>query len=94
VCLFCVVPFCRDQFDVARRVEVADAGVKLHHKRLTPERLRAAVQQTIGKRAGAERVARGFAAAGGSSAAADAVEEIFTPDATRALQAAARQAPS
>ncbi len=38
----CVVPFSRDQFDVARRVELDDAGVRLHHKRLNPERLRAA----------------------------------------------------
>jgi MGT family glycosyltransferase len=76
----CVVPFCRDQFDVARRVEVADAGVKLHHKRLSPGRLRAAVHEAIGKRAGAERAARGFVAAGGSPAAADVVEELLTPD--------------
>ena len=40
----CVVPFSRDQFDVARRVELNDAGVRLHHKRLNPPRLRAAVQ--------------------------------------------------
>jgi MGT family glycosyltransferase len=73
----CVVPFCRDQFDVARRVEVAGAGVRLHHKRLTAARLRSAVRETIGKRAGAERVARGFASAGGSPAAADAVEELL-----------------
>ena len=33
----CVVPFSRDQFDVARRVEMNDAGVRLHHKRLNPE---------------------------------------------------------
>ena len=74
----CVVPFFRDQFDVARRVEAADAGVRLHHKRLTAKRLRAAVREAIGKRAGAERVARGFAAAGGSAAAADAIEEMLT----------------
>jgi MGT family glycosyltransferase len=80
----CVVPFCRDQFDVARRVEVADAGVRLHHRRLTAKRLRVAVQRAIGKRAGAERVARGFAAAGGSAAAADAVEELLGSDAAGA----------
>ena len=72
----CVVPFCRDQFDVARRVEVAGAGVRLHHKRLSPARLRAAVRRATGKRAAAESVARAFAEAGGSAAAADAVEEI------------------
>ena len=43
----CVVPFSRDQFDVARRVELNDAGVRLHHKRLNPERLRAAVHTAI-----------------------------------------------
>ena len=73
----CVVPFCRDQFDVARRVELTDAGVKLHHKRLNPQRLRAAVREAIGKRPGAERVARAFAAAGGAPAAADALEELL-----------------
>src|SRR3954468_6957543 len=86
----CVVPFCRDQFDVARRVENADAGVRLHYKRLTPKRLRSAVRSAIGKRAGAERVARGFEAAGGGSAAADAVEEIVSVEvpATAATAAA------
>jgi MGT family glycosyltransferase len=73
----CVVPFCRDQFDVARRVELAGAGAKLHHKRLTAARLRAAVNEAIGRRAGAERIALAFAAAGGSSAAADVVEELL-----------------
>jgi MGT family glycosyltransferase len=73
----CVVPFCRDQFDVARRVEVADAGVRLHHNKLTPRGLRAAVHEAIGKRPGAERIAQAFSAAGGSSAAADAVEELL-----------------
>jgi MGT family glycosyltransferase len=75
----CAVPFCRDQFDVARRVEVADAGVRLHHRRLTAQRLRAAVARTMTKRAGAERLADAFAAAGGPGAAADAVEELLAP---------------
>ena len=74
----CVVPFCRDQFDVARRVEATDSGAWLHHKKLTPERLRAKTREAMGKRAGAQRVARGFAAAGGSSAAADVVEELVS----------------
>jgi MGT family glycosyltransferase len=73
----CVVPFCRDQFDVARRVEATDSGVWLHHKRLTPERLRASVRAATGKRPGAERVARGFAEAGGAPVAADVVEELL-----------------
>ena len=72
----CVVPFCRDQFEVARRVEVADAGVRLTPRRLNPRRLRRSVRDAIAKRAGAERVAAAFALAGGSAAAADAVEEL------------------
>src|SRR5436190_5582054 len=79
----CVVPFCRDQFDVARRVVLADAGTRLHHKRLNPERLRSAVRGAMAKRPGAERVARGFAAAGGAAAAADAVEELLPTTAGR-----------
>jgi MGT family glycosyltransferase len=74
----CVVPFCRDQFDVARRVEATDSGTWLHHKKLTPERLREKTREAMAKRAGAQRVARGFAAAGGSAAAADVVEELIS----------------
>jgi MGT family glycosyltransferase len=73
----CVVPFCRDQFEVARRVEVADAGVRLTPRRLNPRRLRRSVREAISKRAGAERVAGAFALAGGAAAAADAVEELL-----------------
>jgi hypothetical protein len=50
----------------------------LHHRRLSEDRLRDAVHSAIKKRAGAERIARAFAAAGGPSAAADAVEELLT----------------
>jgi MGT family glycosyltransferase len=73
----CVVPFCRDQFEVARRVEVADAGVRLSPRRLNPRRLRRSVRDAISKRPGAERVSRSFAAAGGATAAAEAVEELL-----------------
>ena len=74
----CVVPFSRDQFDVARRVEHNDAGVRLHHKRLNPARLRSAVQVAMTKRASAERIAEAFAHAGGPPAAATAAEELLT----------------
>jgi MGT family glycosyltransferase len=70
----CVVPFGRDQPEVARRVEVAGAGSRLPARRLSPERLRAKVHEAIGRRAGAERLARAFAAGGGARAAADAFE--------------------
>ena len=41
----CAVPFGRDQFEVARRVEVAGAGDAAARRRLSPERLRAAVRR-------------------------------------------------
>jgi MGT family glycosyltransferase len=70
----CVVPFGRDQLEVARRVEVADAGTRLPAGRLRPDRLRAKVREAMTKADGARRVANGFAAAGGARAAADAFE--------------------
>jgi MGT family glycosyltransferase len=70
----CAVPFGRDQLEVARRVEAAGAGTRLPAKRLRPDRLRAKVHEAIGMREGAGRVQRGFAAAGGPPAAADAFE--------------------
>jgi MGT family glycosyltransferase len=70
----CAVPFGRDQFEVARRVEVAGAGTRLPAKRLTPERLRDKVRQAMDCGDGARRIAAAFAAAGGPQAAADAIE--------------------
>ena len=78
------VPFGRDQPEVARRVEVAGAGVRLPVRRLTPDRLRAAVRRAIGLRAGAERIAAAFAAAGGAGAAADELEALI-PRSTEVL---------
>ncbi len=73
----CVVPFGRDQLEVARHVEVASAGTRLPAKKLTPARLRAAVAGARACRAGAERIADAFRAAGGSAAAADALEPLL-----------------
>jgi UDP:flavonoid glycosyltransferase YjiC (YdhE family) len=73
----CVVPFGRDQFDVARHVEVADAGTRLPASRLSPERLRAAVREALTKKAGAERIASAFAAAGGPKAAVGALDKLL-----------------
>ena len=70
----CVVPFGRDQLEVARRVEVAGAGTRLPAHRLTPKRLRAKIREAMAKRPGAQSVAEGFSAAGGPVAAADAFE--------------------
>jgi len=73
----CVVPFGRDQFEVARRVEVAGAGTRLPASRLRPDRLRTAVREAMRRKAGAERLAAAFAAAGGPRAAADELEELL-----------------
>jgi UDP:flavonoid glycosyltransferase YjiC (YdhE family) len=78
----CVVPFGRDQLEVARHVEVAGAGTRLLPKKLTPARLRAAVAGARECRAGAERIADAFRTAGGRAAAADALESLL-PGRTR-----------
>jgi MGT family glycosyltransferase len=70
------VPFGRDQFEVARRVEVAGAGVRLPAPKLRADRLRSAVLEAMDMRAGAQRVADGFAAAGGAVGAADELERL------------------
>ena len=71
----CAVPFGRDQLEVARRVEVAEAGSRLPAKQLTPERLRAKVREAMDRTDGARRISSAFAAAGGAEAAASAIEE-------------------
>ena len=43
----CAVPFGRDQLEVARRVEIADAGTRLPAKRLNAERLRDKVREAM-----------------------------------------------
>ncbi len=71
-----VIPFGRDQLEVARRVEHAHAGVMLPPTRLSPSSLSAAVSAARGMRQGAERVARAFAATGGPAVAANVIEEL------------------
>ena len=73
----CAVPFGRDQLEVARRVEVARAGTRLPAKRLSPQRLRAAVKKAIRCEEGARRIAVGYRKAGGAIAAADALEALI-----------------
>lgn len=72
----CAVPFMRDQLEVARRVEQCGGGTLLSSRRLRPERLRAAVEEAIECRAGAERVRDAFEHAGGAEAAASALESL------------------
>jgi MGT family glycosyltransferase len=71
-----VVPFGRDQMETARRVEFAEAGVRLSPRGLTPARLLKALNVATERRAGAERVSCAYASAGGPSAAAEAILEI------------------
>ncbi len=71
----CVVPFARDQAEVARRAEVAHCGTRLAAKKLTPARLRAKVRKAMTMVDGARRVAAGFAATGGVARGADLIEQ-------------------
>jgi MGT family glycosyltransferase len=71
----CVVPFGRDQFEVARRVEVARCGTRLPAKKLSVDRLRAKVKEAMTMTDGAKRVAEGFAATGGVARGADLFEQ-------------------
>jgi MGT family glycosyltransferase len=73
----CAVPFGRDQFEVARRVQVAGAGSMLPASRLRPGRLRAAVEQAMACTAGVARIASAFQGAGGAADAADALEQLL-----------------
>jgi MGT family glycosyltransferase len=73
----CVVPFGRDQAQVARRVAAVGAGTQLPPAELGPESLRRAVREAMTMRAGAEAVAVAFARAGGARAAAAAVEDLL-----------------
>ena len=75
----CAVPFARDQFEVARRLEVSLSGTRLPSSRLTAARLRAAVAGAVSKKEGARRVELAFRTAGGPRAAADALERLLPP---------------
>ena len=72
-----VVPFGRDQPEVARRVSECGAGVTLPSKKLTPERLRVAVREAIARRPGAEAAGARLRASGGPDRFADEAEELL-----------------
>ena len=80
----CVVPFGRDQFEVAGRVAASGAGTVVMPNQLNPATLRSAIREAMTMRAGAERVAAGFARAGGAVAAATALESLHTTSVRRA----------
>jgi MGT family glycosyltransferase len=70
------VPFGRDQHEVARRVEVSGAGVRLPSSKVTPARLRDAVRQARSKHDAAQHLARELATAGGATRAAEEIEAL------------------
>ncbi len=74
-----VVPFGRDQLEVARRVEAAGVGVRLPQRRLG--KLDRAVGEALELRGAVEPIASSMAAAGGDRAAAEAVEELVRAEA-------------
>lgn len=76
----CVVPFGRDQFEVAKLVGASGCGTVVMPDRLTSGGLASAVREAITMRAGAARVAEGFRTAGGAAAAADAVKGLVGAD--------------
>lgn len=71
----CVLPFGRDQHEVARHVRVAQAGTSVSPG-ASVAKVRAAIDAARTMRAGAQRIGRAFAAAGGAAAAAEVVLEL------------------
>jgi MGT family glycosyltransferase len=72
----CVVPFGRDQFEVAKLVGLTICGTVVMPGQLNPDHLTSAIRDAMTMRAGAAQVAEGFRKAGGSVAGADAVEGV------------------
>jgi MGT family glycosyltransferase len=71
-----VVPFGRDQLEIARRVTEAGLGVSVKPSELTPQRLRAAVQQAIGLTTATRAAARASAGSDPAGRFADAAETL------------------
>jgi MGT family glycosyltransferase len=87
----CVVPWGRDQLEVARRVVQSRAGALVPRAKLTPVRLRAAVEEARRNADGAAGVAAVFARAGGTDRAVALLEGLLVsgrPDPGRMSEAA------
>jgi MGT family glycosyltransferase len=87
-----LVPTTWDKPDNARRVTEAGAGVRLPRRRVSPERLRAAVRQVLSEpayRAKATEIAVELAAARGPAGAAELLEELATSERSAARAGAA-----
>lgn len=73
----CVVPWGRDQLEVARRVVESRAGSMLRRGKLSPARLRQAVADARGCAEGAAKVRAAYAAAGGAERCAALLEDLL-----------------
>jgi UDP:flavonoid glycosyltransferase YjiC (YdhE family) len=72
----CVVPFGRDQLEVAGHVKAAGAGEVVQRFRLSPSRLRKAIRAASDRRPQAQQLAAALLGAGGPTAAADRLESL------------------
>ena len=79
-----VIPFGRDQNEVARRVEHAGVGVCLPRRRLSPDSLAAAVGRARGLAGNVDAMAERMNTAGGDQAAANVIEDLLGEAATEA----------
>lgn len=78
------VPFGRDQPEIARRITEAGVGVSIPAKKLTPLKLREAVNAAVARRSQSVEVARGLAELDPAAAFADAAGGLVpTPKAAR-----------
>src|SRR5439155_1403427 len=73
----CLVPWGRDQFEVARRVTGCGAGTQVLPPELSSDRLRAAVHEATALRPTAEWVGSRLRSAGGPGAAASILERLL-----------------
>lgn len=73
----CVVPFGRDQLEVARHVELCGAGTRLPAGALSAAKLRAAMERAMTMKPGAQAVAESFRRSGGAPGAADVIEGLL-----------------
>jgi UDP:flavonoid glycosyltransferase YjiC (YdhE family) len=77
------IPFGRDQPEVARRVEVAQADIRLPARKLHPAHQLGAVRHAIELRPGAQRIAAAFASLDTPKIAASALEQLAATNAAK-----------
>lgn len=90
----CAVPWGRDQLEVGQRVVQARAGTMLSRGKLSPARLRTAVEAARTSAEGARAVSTAFAAAGGAPRAAGLLEGLLADGQSRLPPNARAETPS